>query len=180
MYKTPSSRRKKKNDERLNLAPVLDAVFIFIFFLLMSASFSKIYEIASDVPLVSNQEPPKDQKPPLALTIKVYEKGLSVFTGVPSKRIKYLPKIDIEENKTEYDTNGLHNFLVELKRSNPKDKDAILEPVIDINYEELVKIMDSIRMLNSTDEEIYTKDKDGLDVREKELFSEIIFGNIQS
>ncbi|MCK5884114.1 MAG: biopolymer transporter ExbD [Bacteriovoracaceae bacterium] len=174
MYKTPSSRRKKRNDTKLNLAPVLDAIFIFIFFLLMSASFSKIYEIASDVPMVSNSEPPKNHKP-LALTIKVYEKGFYVYTGVPSQRIKIIPK-----QEAKYDTEGLHKFLVEIKKKNTKENSAILEPVIDITYEELVLLMDSVRMLRPTDDDIYGKDKEGIDVRIKELFSEIVFGNIQS
>lgn len=174
MYKTPSSRRKKRADERINVTPVLDAVFIFIFFLLMSASFSKIYEIASDVPMVSNSEPPKDSKP-LALTVKVYGNGLHVYTGVPSRRVKVIPKID-----DKYDTQSLHNLLVEIKKANTNEKSAVLEPIVDITYEDLVKIMDSVRMLTPTDEEIFAKDKDGVEVRLKELFNEIVFGNIQS
>ena len=35
-----------------NLIPIMDAVFIFIFFLLMSAQFIDIYEINSDAPAV--------------------------------------------------------------------------------------------------------------------------------
>ena len=63
-YRTPTSRRTKKKKQGLNLIPILDAIFILIFFLLMSAQFVKIYEIGSDVPIVSDQEPPKDKKKP--------------------------------------------------------------------------------------------------------------------
>jgi biopolymer transport protein ExbD len=45
MLKIPTSRKRKKPEEKLNLVPIMDSVFIFIFFLLMSASFLKIYEI---------------------------------------------------------------------------------------------------------------------------------------
>lgn len=175
MYRTPSSRRKKKVDERLNLTPVLDAVFIFIFFLLMSASFTKIYEIASDVPMVSDQEPPKNKKPPLALTIQLNERGFNIYTGVPARMIKQINKIEKEYNFEE-----LHTFLVELKKSNIDEKTAILEPVVDATYEDIVKVMDAARLMKPTDEAIFIKDKDGFDVKSTELFTEIVFGNIQS
>ena len=56
--KLPSSRRKKKPDEKLNLVPIMDSVFIFIFFLLMSAQFIHVMEIGSPVPILSAAEPP--------------------------------------------------------------------------------------------------------------------------
>ena len=59
MYRVPSRRKTKKQMAKPNLIPILDAVFIFIFFLLMSANFIKIFEISSDVPIVSTVEPPK-------------------------------------------------------------------------------------------------------------------------
>ena len=57
MLRAPSRRKRKEPVKRLNLIPILDAVFIFIFFLLMSANFIKIYEVQSDVPIVSTTPP---------------------------------------------------------------------------------------------------------------------------
>ncbi len=175
MYRTPSSRRKKKGNERLNLTPVMDAVFIFIFFLLMSASFTKIFEIASDVPMISDKEPPKDKKPPLALTIQITEKGFNVMSGIPSRMIKQINKVEKDYNFEE-----LHTFLVEVKKANLDEKTAILEPLVDATYEDIVKVMDAARLIKKTDEALFIKDKDGLDVKVEELFSNIVFGNIQS
>ena len=46
-------KNKGKRIERLNLIPILDAIFIFIFFLLLSADFVQLGEIAMKVdPLV--------------------------------------------------------------------------------------------------------------------------------
>ena len=64
-------KRKKKKVERLNLIPILDAVFIFIFFLLMSAQFLEIYQVGSDLPIATDAPPPKD-KDPLNLTCLLY------------------------------------------------------------------------------------------------------------
>ena len=48
-------KNKGKSIERLNLIPILDAIFIFIFFLLLSAEFVQLGEVAMKVdPLVKS------------------------------------------------------------------------------------------------------------------------------
>lgn len=175
-YKRPTSRRKVKRDEKLNLIPILDAVFIFIFFLLMSAQFIKIFEIGSDVPMVSSSPPPKNQKDPLALTLEIYKSKLILKSGVPSKTIKIFDRISDES----YDLVSLHDFLIGIKKNNLNEESIIFEPRTDLTYEQIIKIMDSVRVLKNTDEAIFKKDKDGIDVKIKTLFQKIIFGNIMS
>ena len=46
------ARHVMKKPEKPNLIPIMDAVFIFIFFLLMSAQFIDLFEIGSSVPMV--------------------------------------------------------------------------------------------------------------------------------
>lgn len=174
-YKKPSSRISKRSDQKLNLIPILDAVFIFIFFLLMSTQFVQIFEIGSDVPLVSNEPPPKNQKKPLALTVEIKKSGFVVSTGVPSRVRTRIPK-----KGSEYDLESLHNYLVSIKKRNIKEESIILEPTVDLEYEQIVKIMDSVRMLKNTDDALFKKDKDGIDVQIKTLFSKIVFGNLMS
>jgi len=175
-YKKPTRRKKNKEDQGLNLVPILDAVFILIFFLLMSAQFVKIYEIGSDVPIISNSEPPKDKKKPLALTVEITKNGFSISTGVPAKRIKRIGK----NQSGDYDLLTLHEFLVDLKKTNLSEEVIVLEPIVDLTYEEIVKIMDEVRVLKKTDDALFKKDKDGLDVQLKTLFSKIMFGNLMS
>lgn len=176
MYRAPSRRMKKKEVKKPNLIPILDAVFIFIFFLLMSSSFLNIHEIQSDVPIISNKTPPKNKKPPLALTLKIRASKIQVLTGVPSR-----VRLNIGKNSDgDYDLIALRTYLIKLKKKHKMEKDIVFEPIVDLNYEEIVKIMDSVRILNKTDPDIWTKNKDGSDQRVKELFSNIVFGNIQS
>ena len=175
-YRTPSSRLSSKKEQRLNLIPILDAVFIFIFFLLMSAQFIKIYEIGSDVPIVSNSPPPKNQKKPLALTLKVHSKGFTLYRGVPSSAYKSIPKL----STGDYDLTTLHDHLVTMKKNYTHETSIVLEPVVNIDYKIIVDIMDAVRMLKRTDDAIYTKDKDGLDMKINTLFHNILFGNLMS
>ncbi len=175
MYRAPSRRKTKKEFVKPNLIPILDAVFIFIFFLLMSANFVKIYEIPSNVPIISDAEPPKNQKP-LALTLRVTSSYIQVLTGIPSSTL-------IRVGKTSdgfYDLEKLHSVLLSLKNQNLKEETVILEPIVDLTYEEIVKIMDAARELRNTDPALFAKDKDGVEMRLRSLFPKIIFGNIQS
>lgn len=174
-YKKPTGRKSSREEQRINLIPILDAVFIFIFFLLMSTQFVKIFEISSDIPLVSSEPPPKNQKKPLALTVKVLDGSIEVSTGVPARLRKRIGKTG-----EDYDLTSLHDFLIQIKRNNLKEETVILEPVTDLSYEKIVEIMDAIRVMKNTDEALFRKDEDGTDVRVKKLFSNIIFGNIMS
>ena len=174
MLKVPSARKRKKPDEKLNLVPIMDSIFIFIFFLLMSATFLKIYEVGSDVPIVSEAEPPKQDKEPLALTLKIDVNEMTLSSGVPSKTIQTFPK----QADGMYDIGQLHTVLIDLKKRNLDEETIILEPASELTYEDIVKIMDAVRKLDKTDEAIYRPTKEGIDEKLKLLFSKIIFSNM--
>mgnify|MGYP005653059973 CR=1 FL=1 len=173
MYTPPSSRRVKKKSVKPNLIPILDAVFIFIFFLLMSANFVKIYEIPSDVPIVSDAKPPR--KPPFSLTLTIEDNSITLRQGVAGKMVGNFKK----DNKGDYDIASLRNKLIRIKKRYKSEKTIIFEPKANIEYEDLIKVMDAVRMLKRTDETLFRKVK-GVDTKIKELFSNIVFGNIQS
>jgi biopolymer transport protein ExbD len=176
MLRVPTSRKRKKPEEKLNLVPIMDSIFIFIFFLLMSATFLKIYEIGSPIPIVSDQEPPKDDRPPLALTMSINVDEITLSSGVPSKVIqKFNRQPDGQFNYEE-----IHSTLINIKKANVHEDSIIFEPVGDLTYEEIVKIMDAVRMLKRTDEAIYKRNKEGIDEKIKNLFDRIIFSNLMS
>lgn len=176
MYRKPSRKYKSKKNERLNLIPILDSVFIFIFFLLMSANFVKIFEISSDVPIVSESEPPKDQKERLNLTLKINLQSITLHSGTDEKQIFSVGK----NEEGEYDLYPLREKLIQLKKSNFKEDTIIFMSNTDITYEVLVNIMDAVRDLKATDPEIWTKTESGSDVKITTLFNNIIFGDTQS
>ena len=119
MYSAPSKRRtKKEGSDKLNLVPILDSVFILIFFLLLSAQFIKIFEISSNVPIVSSKEPPKPKKPLLNLTIDIKEKEVVVLTGNPGRTVEKFP---IDEEGA-FDQEKLHSLMVEIKKKEDQYK----------------------------------------------------------
>jgi biopolymer transport protein ExbD len=176
MLQRPSGRKRKRKDEKINLIPILDAVFIFIFFLLMSANFLKVYEIQSDVPIISDAKPPKNPKKELALTITIKKKSIVVSTGTPSMIRKVFKQV-----AGDYPLNKLHEYLIQLKKKHMDEKTAILEPKYNhLEYAKLIEIMDSIRLFKDTDEAFFKKDKDGISQKVEALFSNIVFANIMS
>jgi biopolymer transport protein ExbD len=176
MLKVPSARKRKKPDEKLNLVPIMDAIFIFIFFLLMSASFLKIFEIGSPIPIVSDSEPPKDKKEPLALTMVLDMNVLTLSKGVPSRSFHTFKR----QPDGFFNYDEIHNVLIGIKKANVSEDSIIFEPVGDLTYEEIVKIMDAVRILNKTDEAIFAPTKEGIDERLDKLFDKIIFSNLMT
>lgn len=176
MLRVPTSRKRKKPEEKLNLVPIMDSVFIFIFFLLMSASFLKIYEIGSDVPIVSDAEPPKNEKDPLALTIVAQDNKIILSKGIPSRPFQTFQR----QPDGQFNYEELHTVLIDLKKQHLSEDTVIFEPVGDLTYEEIVKIMDAARMIYKTDEAIFKPNKEGIDEKIKGLFTRIIFSNLMS
>lgn len=174
MLRKPSRKNYKYEYKRPNLIPILDAVFIFIFFLLLSANFLKVYEINSNVPTVSSAPPKKNEKP-LNLGLKIHSNSISIYTGIPWKKLKTINKKD-----GKYDLNLLHDYLIAVKKKNLSERTITLEPINTIDYETIVKIMDSVRIFKTTDPSFYIKTKDGMDQKVEALFDDIIFGNIKS
>ena len=175
MYRRPSRKCKFAESKKPNLNPLLDSTFIFIFFLLYYATFVHFFEISSEVPLVSGNPPP-DKTPPLALTVKVQPAQLEVYTGIPAVRQKVIGRT----SEGSYDFAKLREYLFALKKKHLQENSAILEPQDSVPYDELVKVMDAIRTIKNTDEEIFATDKNGISKKLNELFGQIIFGNIQS
>lgn len=176
MLRVPTTRKRKRPEEKLNLVPIMDSVFIFIFFLLMSASFLKIYEIGSPIPIVSEQEPPKQEKEPLALTMVLDTNEITLSTGVPSKPLQKFTRAA----GGEFNYDEIHSVLIGIKKQNIDEDTIIFEPVGDLTYEEIVKVMDAVRVMNKLDEAIFKPNKEGIDEKIKNLFDKIIFSNLMN
>lgn len=128
--------------ERLNLVPIMDAVFIFIFFLLFSAQFIKIFEIETHAPIVSSV--PSDKKledEPLNLVIKIKKGTVEVFTGI-DPALKF--KIFLDQKNA---ISQLKSEMINLRRQYPKDDEAIVSPIPSIRYKTIVKVIDGIQYI---------------------------------
>lgn len=166
--------QRKKTIEKLNIIPILDAVFIFIFFLLMSAQFLEIYEIGSDAPSVKTVETMKDKKPPLNLTLDISKQGITIKTGLDGNVFKTI-SMNSEGN---YDLVKLKQALVDIKKNNIDEESVVLRPNSKVAYKKIVWIMDACRELEKDAPTIAAKGKAGKVKETRTLFNQIIFETI--
>jgi len=158
-------RRKLKKAESINLIPILDAIFIFIFFLLMSAQFLDIYEIGTDAPITttSDKHPEKD---PLNLTIKLKKDKITLLTGVDAKIYKSFGYEDLDK---------LNDSLVELKKRYPKESSAIIKPHRNFEYYKIIRVIDHTREITKPSVFISAIDDKNKKYASTKLFDQIIF-----
>jgi len=145
--------RKLKKIEKLNLVPILDSVFIFIFFLLMSAQFVDVYEIGSSLPMTQEIEDKKEEKDPLMLTLEVSKDQVVVKTGLKVTRSRSFASTENEQ---------LTNYLRELKQQNPKENTMIVKADPKISFQYLITFIDSSQ---------------GDRKNKEKLFEQIVFDN---
>lgn len=129
--------RKMKRPEKLNLVPILDSVFIFIFFLLMSAQFVDVYEIGSSLPMIKDSFEKNKEKDPLNLTLEITKEQVVIKTGlkkISSKTFTTDQKVQIKE------------YLTELKRMNPGENTMILRSHPRVPFQELIAVIDSTQI----------------------------------
>ncbi|MBL6988661.1 MAG: biopolymer transporter ExbD [Bacteriovoracaceae bacterium] len=166
-------REQKKRVVKPNLIPILDAVFIFIFFLLMSAQFVDIYEIGSDAPAISTIEHDSD-KNPLNLVLEISRTNITVKKGLDGRTVKRLSVL----TNGEFDLESLNSLLINIKKDNMKEESIIFRPSSTVPYAKLVKIMDSVREVKGEDNETSFKNNKGELVVISTLFNRVIFETI--
>jgi biopolymer transport protein ExbD len=151
-------RTKAKKIARLNLIPILDAIFIFIFFLLMSAQFLDIYEIHANTPATKEiTEKEEQEKKPLNLKVIISSEHIIVKTGMNSEIVgKYLNN---DKGLTE-----LQQKLTTLKENHPSEKTAIIIPDNKVKYKSIIPVIDHVKVAT-------------IKGKESELFKLIVFEN---
>lgn len=150
--------KKKKKLEKLNLIPILDAIFIFIFFLLMSAQFIDIYQLETEAPVTQavSKEEIKD-KEPLNLKVIINDKNVVIKTGLSTSKSKSF-------DSTEEGLKNMQQYLTKLKKSHPKEKTVTVAPKNKVTYKKIVPVIDKVK--TATDKGIAI-----------ELFSLVVFEN---
>lgn len=168
-----SIKRRKKNTSKLNLIPILDSVFIFIFFLLMSAQFLDIYEIGSEAPAVMTIQDVKSKKLPLNLILDINNERILVKTGLDEKIVKTISK-----QNSGYDLIELSKILFAIKQNNIDEETVILRPDSTVPYYEIIRVIDIVKELTKDQETIIGTNDKGKQITTRTLFNKIVFETI--
>lgn len=139
------SGRKLKKPEKLNLVPILDSVFIFIFFLLMSAQFLDVYEIGSSVPM-TKEVPEKSDKDPLNLTVRITKEKIEFRAGTRSP---------VTKDFSHEEKDKVLGFLLELKKKHPTESTLIVKADPKVPFQTVIKIIDQTRAPAGSKEKLF-------------------------
>jgi biopolymer transport protein ExbD len=177
VLKRPSSRRNSHQEPvELNLVPILDAMVTLIGFLLFTTSFLAIVSIESPLPVSSPSEVQEQLKEkPLQLTLSVREKDVEIWS--PFKKID--PKAVANNKEGKIDIKAVHDALVDVKKKFPLESNAVIIPLKGTSYDDLIALMDTVRLVEPGDIPIYLKnEKTGLEEPLKKLFPKVVFADL--
>ena len=154
--------RGRRNTEQaeLNITAFMNLMVILVPFLLITAVFSRMAVLELNLPGPSS-EPAASEVEEFNLEVTVREARIDVADR-NSGLLKTLPN-----TADGYDTEGLRDFLKQVKARYPDRLDAtlLLEP--DVEYDTVVQVMDAVRVAPL----------DGMSAGWGELFPEIAVGD---
>ncbi len=143
MYSLPSARRKKPKADGLNLTPILDVVFVLIFFLLFSVQLLRIYEIGSDLPIYQEPAESTPQQKKKKFELKVYVSNKSI-RFVNSLSRKELERFETDWGNEEFEQ-SIEQKIQEIKNEHPTERRVVIATHKKVTYNNLVMILDKLR-----------------------------------
>lgn len=164
------SRKKKHDQEELNVTTFLNLMVVLIPFLLATAVFSQITIQELNLPTQASGGATPDT-PLVTIEVMVRKTGLEIGDG---KRITTTIPLKEggsgDENSSMYDLERLSRELLSLKDQNPEKEDVtvLLEP--DIEYKEMIAVMDAVKVRQVTP-------PDGTEPQSIVLFPDISIGD---
>ena len=129
-------RRKDKDVPELEVTTFLNLMVILIPFLLINAVFSRINILELDLPVSSGSSAPN--QPQMSVEVMVRAESLQVGNGQSIL-------VTIPKENDQYDLKKLSSALLELKAKLPDKTDATVLMEADIEYDNLVHVMDVVR-----------------------------------
>lgn len=151
-------RRQKGEAPDLDMTTFMNLMVVLVPFLLISAVFSRIAIVELDLPSAKGAPP---AAPTFRVEVVVRDAGLEIMDG--AQVIAAIPKVN-----GAYDLSKLSEYLVAVKREYPDKEDAsvLLEP--DIQYDNLIQVMDTVRSVEM---------HDGAATERADLFTAISIGD---
>ena len=129
-------RSRHRDTPELNITSFMNLMVVLVPFLLITAVFSRITILELSVPTASGGS--QAVKPNFAIEVIVRKAGLELANG--SSVVAAIPN-----QMGEYDLEKLTKILLRLKSDYPEKDDAtvLMEP--DIQYDHLIRVMDTLR-----------------------------------
>lgn len=164
MRRVRGHKSRHRELSELNITAFMNLMVVLVPFLLITAVFSRLAVLDVNLPKSQSQQSSSPHKPELALEVTVRDSGIEVGdrnAGLLSR---------ISKTHGAYDFAKLASYLQRVKQQFPDKVDAtlLLEP--DIPYQDIVKVMDTLRVAEIVDSRTNQ-------IVEQQLFPEISIGD---
>lgn len=155
-------RRAHREAPELNITAFMNLMVVLVPFLLLSAVFTQLSILELNLPPDTNSQANKDQKKVRNFEVIVRKDKLVVADNIGG-----ILKV-IDNTAGKHDFSALSGFLIKIKTRFPEKQNIsiLLEP--NIEYELLVKTMDTVRAVSVVE---------AASVVKKELFPQIAIGD---
>ncbi len=133
-------KHRKNRDNELNVTPVMNIFVILIPFLLLTATFARIAIIELTLPTLESREytNPEDLKDLTLLMVAINPEGFEIKTSENN-----FP--EVLNTSDGFDFDKLSERLKNIKLQYPKLEDVLIAPADDIQYQIIIKVLDSCR-----------------------------------
>ncbi len=155
-------KRFDKEPPELNITTFLNLMVVLVPFLLITAVFSRITILELNLPTGAG-DASQANKPKMTVEVIVREKGLEIGNG--KTILVRFPKVD-----DEYDVRTMSEYLLKIKAKYLDKKDATILMEPNIEYANLVMVMDAMRIAEVIQ-------GDNPEPKEIELFPNISIGD---
>lgn len=156
-------RLHRQHTPELDITAFMNLMVILIPFLLITAVFSQVNIVEMNLPNKASEaeeEPP--EPPPLQLEL-VLRKGNLEVGDQPGSVLKAFPR-----TADGYDLESLASLLKTIKQRFPEHTSATLLMEPDVPYDDLVQVMDTVRIIET---------KQGERTVQNELFPDVALGD---
>jgi biopolymer transport protein ExbD len=176
--KSPSNRRRggTRSQVTLNLVPIIDTMVTLIAFMLFTTSFFVITSIETPFPQASADRTQQELKEkPVQLTLSIRPTESEIWSPFDRVERKVIPN----PLPGQPDIKAVHEALLQVKHQYPYEDKVIIVPYSGVTYDTLITTMDAMRMMDPTDPPQFRKSQTtGIDEPVKQLFPNVIFGNL--
>ena len=134
-----SNRRKRQHEQaELNITTFLILMVVLIPFLLVTAVFSRITILELDLPVAAGDS--VSNKPAVSIEIMIRKNRLEIGDG--RRVMTTIPKVG-----DNYDLRKLSESLLAIKKNYADKEDATILVEQDIEYDDVIHVMDAVRLI---------------------------------
>ncbi len=157
--------------------PFIDVFSMLNTFLLFSAVFLSIGILEVQIPFLSNAKvTEKDNTRVISVNVDVSRERVEVTTAFSA------PPVNEVQQSFAIDARGLdelHAYLVNVRRNNEATDRATLYADDDVTFEQIAKVIDSIKTRRANDPEFFfIDDKSGDKRRSQFVFTHVVMGSV--